>query len=214
MNNLNIRIEDLTPFKTTHKPLVFQKENRHKLGKIAHFSTMPYDTCIQKCEYCYSVKSVNQYPNVKTNYTHNQTQLDRGVKLPDVPKGRDIVRMYLSGDFQSIYVISEWIRLARENKNVIFYGYTKQWKSKEEGFLPMLNILKSMTNVVLRASVDNQIGHNIPNGWVRAGILEQGKPKGEHFICKSNKSNGLKCDTCKICFMPKHKDKEIYFPAH
>lgn len=214
-NEMKRQEDEFNSYPETIKPeMKFQPENRTKLGKIAHFSTLPYETCFQECSYCYSVKSVKMYPSVKKCYTDNTNRLNNGERLPEIPKNRNVVRMYVSGDFQSVWVISEWVRLARANKNVIFYGYTKQWKSKVEGMLPMLTILKSLPNVVLRASVDSQIGYIVPAGWTKAGIDDTAIKEKKHFICKSNKQNGLKCEKCKVCFSLKHQNIPVYFPAH
>ncbi len=192
--------------------LKMQKENKTKLGKIAHFSTLPYVTCAFDCEYCYAVKSVRMYPSVKANYTRNTQALYNGGLLPDVPKKRDVVRFYVAGDFQNIHAVKEWTRLARENKSVMFYGYTKAWTKPE--LLPYLNIFKNEGNVVIRASVDEKTGYDIPENWTKAGILEDNEKKGKFFTCKSNKKTGLKCDKCKVCFSVKFKDIPVYFPAH
>ncbi len=190
----------------------FQLENRTKLGKIAHFSTLPYKTCYQKCTYCYAIKSVRMYPSVKKCYTDNTKALNNGVSLPDVPANRSVVRMYVSGDFQNTWTIYEWCRLAYDNPNVTFYGYTKQWLNSE--LLPHLEELKAMPNVVLRASVDLQTGYNTPIGWTKAGINDAAIKATKHFICKSTSKNGLKCDKCKVCFLPKFKAVPVYFPQH
>lgn len=190
----------------------FQTENKTKLGKIAHFSTLPYKTCFQNCSYCYAVKSVKMYPSVKKCYTDNTNALNNGALLPEIPKNRNVVRMYVSGDFQNVHTIKEWIRLAQQNKQVTFYGYTKQWKNKE--LLPYFNSLSVQSNVVLRASVDNEIGYDIPKGWTQAGVKEDKQYNGKFFTCKSNSKNGLKCDKCKICFLPRYKNVPVYFPKH
>lgn len=193
--------------------LKFQMQNKTKLGKIAHFSTMPYDTCAQKCTYCYALKSVRMYPSVKANYTLNTEALNNGARLPDVPKNRSVIRMYVSGDFQNKHTVLEWFRLAKENKDKIFYGYTKQWTNSY--LLPYLTLLKNLDNIVLRASVDSQTGYDVPIGWTQAGILEHSRKKqGKYFVCKSNKKTGLKCEACEICFLPKFQNVPVYFPAH
>jgi len=71
-----------------------------------------------------------------------------------------------------------------------------------------------MPNVVLRASVDSQIGYDVPKGWVKAGIDDTAIKAKKHFICKSTPKNGLKCIACKVCFSVKHKNVPVYFPAH
>ena len=192
--------------------LKFQTENKHKLGKIAHFSTLPHKTCYQACSYCYAIKSVRQYPNVKKCYTGNTKALNNGALLPDVPKNRNVVRMYVSGDFQNQHTIKEWWRLAKENKTVTFYGYTKQWKNPE--LAPFLPALRDLPNVVLRASVDSQIGYDVPKGWTKAGIDDTALKAKKHFICKSTSKNGLKCEKCKVCFLPKFRNVPVYFPQH
>ncbi len=194
--------------------LKMQPSNRTKLGKIAHFSTLPFKTCYQSCDYCYALKSVRMYPSVKANYTKNTEALYNGALLPDVPKNRRVVRMYVSGDFQNIHTVKQWIELANkpQNKEVMFYGYTKQWKDNE--MLPFLTILKNLPNVVLRASVDSLTGYDIPATWTQAGILEDTEKDYKYFVCKSNKKTGLKCDKCKVCFSVKHKNIPIYFPKH
>ncbi len=194
--------------------LKMQSKNLTKLGLIAHFSTLPFKTCYQNCTYCYAVKSVKMYPSVKANYSKNTHVLNNGGFLPNVPKNRNVVRMYVSGDFQNIHTIKQWISLATkpENKNVMFYGYTKQWKNPE--LLPFLKTLNNLDNVIIRASVDNETGYNIPEGFVKAGILEDNIKDGKFFVCKSTKKNGLKCDKCKVCFSVKHKNVPVYFPKH
>lgn len=194
--------------------LKMQKQNITKLGKIAHFSTLPFKTCYQSCKYCYAVKSVQMYPTVKSNYTKNTDALNNGALLPDVPKNRSVVRMYVSGDFQNIHTIKQWIFLANkpENKNVMFYGYTKQWK--DNTMLPFLRTLNNLDNVILRASVDDEIGYDIPKDFIQAGILEDNTKDFKYFVCKSTKKNGLKCDKCKVCFTVKHKNVPVYFPKH
>ncbi len=192
--------------------LKMQKQNKSKLGKIAHFSTLPYVTCAQNCKYCYALKSVRMYPSVKANYTKNTEALNNGGLLPDVPKNRNVVRMYVSGDFQNTHTIKQWKRLAKENKSVMFYGYTKQWKNGE--LLAELDSLKLENNVVLRASVDSETGYDVPNGWTKAGVLENNEKQGKFFTCKSNSKTNLKCDKCKVCFSVKHKNTPVYFPLH
>lgn len=195
--------------------LAFQKENRTKLGKIAHFSTMPYDTCAQKCKYCYAMKSVNQYPATKANYTKNTDALNNGESLPDIPN-RDVVRMYVAGDFQNLHAVNEWIRLSMSNPQVKFFGYTKQWLNPT--LLPALEKLKNRPNVVLRASVDKETGYAVPKTWTKAGIYENNaslshvKAK-DYYICNFKESKN-KCDVCRVCFSSKQQHKAVFFPRH
>ena len=136
-------------------------------------------------------------------------------ELPDIPKSRDVVRMYsTSGDFESIEIVDKWYRLAKRSPNKIIYGYTKRWQ--EKSFLPSLNKLRKLPNVILRASIDSSTG-NAPNNWTIAGILEEDSIKNLNgkraYICKFGK-NKIKCDKCRICFRKNLENIAVFFPAH
>ncbi len=90
----------------------------------------------------------------------------------------------------------------------MFFGYTKQWKNKK--FIKALTMLKGLKNVVIRASVDDQIGYDIPETWSKCGVLEDTPKDKKHFICKCN----VKCDECGFCFDKTKEDIEVYFPKH
>jgi len=187
----------------------YQLQNS-KLGKIANLSTL----CPYKCKYCYGQKAYKQYPNVRDNLAYNSKML-KSQELPDIPKSRDVVRMYSTlGDFESIEIVDKWYRLAKRSPNKIIYGYTKRWQ--EKSFLPSLNKLRKLPNVILRASIDSSTG-SAPNNWTIAGILESDSTKNLNgkraYICKFSK-NKITCDKCRICFKKNLEDIAVFFPAH
>ncbi len=199
--------------------LKFQSQNKSKLGKIAHFST-DHSTCFKVCKYCYNHKSIRMYKATKANYESNTRALNNGESLPNVPKNRDVVRMYMNGDFDSIETINEWKRLATENPETKFFGYTKQWQNSHL-ILALLELSK-MDNVVLRASVDSETDKTIFDvqkaGFSIAGIFEGNKSLSRvnaknYYVCKFAE-NKRTCDKCKICFSKKLSHYAIFFPAH
>jgi hypothetical protein len=191
----------------------FQRYNS-KLGKVQHFSTLPVDTCYQDCGYCYSKKSLQQYPNVIKNYMYNTKQLNKGKPLPDPYNNCKVIRMYVSGDFQNIHTIKEWIRLSKKHKDKTFYGYTKQWQNKE--LLPYLNKLRKLDNVVLRASIDTNT--RLPSkSWTVSGVIQDNTQQRlkmrRTYTCLST-TKKIKCSDCRICFSKKLKQLTILFPYH
>jgi hypothetical protein len=213
------RLPKIVPQKNRELPeLTYQLENKTKLGKISHFSTLPQKTCFQDCQYCYALKAQRIYPNVRANWTKNTNALYNGALLPLIPRNRQgkplrkTMRLYLSGDFQNVHTAKQWIFKAQENQDVMFFGYTKQWQNRD--LLPFLETLKALPNVVLRASVDKETGYNVPEGWTKAGILEDNIKEAKFFVCKSNAKTKLKCFDCKVCFSVKHKNTPVYFPKH
>jgi len=181
-----------------------------KLGKMAHFST----NCPFNCKYCYGKKARKQYKNVLENQNNNSKMLADGNELPDIPKSRNVCRMFsANGDFETVENVKQWIRLAKRFPNKTIYGYTKRWQTLE--FIPELDKLRNMSNVVLRASIDDETGHNVPKGWTKAGILLDSTNTNEkHFICKSLKNKKLQCDKCKVCFLKRFENVPVYFPEH
>jgi len=187
----------------------YQLQNS-KLGKIANLSTL----CPYKCNYCYGQKAYKQYPNVRDNLAYNSKMLE-SQELPDIPKSRNIVRMYSTlGDFESIEIVDKWHRLAKRYPEKVIYGYTKRWQ--EKNFLPSLNKLRKLPNVILRASIDSSTG-NAPKNWTIAGILESDSIKNLNgkraYICRFSK-NKITCDKCRICFRKNLEDIAVFFPAH
>jgi hypothetical protein len=213
-----ILLSDAKPLQRVHYE--FKKNQKSKMGKIAHFSTNQ-KTCYKVCKYCYGVKIANMYKASKRNYDNNTQQIINRQGLPPLPKKADIVRISVNGDFSfnkledSFYYIQEWINLARKNPQVKFFGYTKSWQDSR--LLPLLNKLRNLANVVLRASVDDKTGYNVPAGWVIAGILQDDTIKSlkgkRHYVCKFEK-NKIQCSACKICFKSKLSQIAILFPSH
>ena len=85
------------------------------------------DSCVK---FCYAKKGAYTWGNVAPVYEkrYNLTQSDEFIKAINYSlkaKKVDILRIHDSGDFYSRKYIDKWLTIAQENKNIIFYAYTK-----------------------------------------------------------------------------------------
>lgn len=96
-------------------------------------------------KYCYAQKGNYKYPSVIKGL-NNRYELSKTADF--VPKMNATiilerpthVRIHDSGDFYSIAYLNKWISIATQNKDVIFYAYTKSIKFFVDGLLLPKNL--------------------------------------------------------------------------
>ena len=110
--------------------------------RVLNFSLPAYKTITGKTvcpfakdciKYCYAQKGNYRYPSVIKGL-NNRYELSKTADF--VPKMNATiilerpthVRIHDSGDFYSIKYLSKWVQIANDNKDVIFYAYTKSIK--------------------------------------------------------------------------------------
>ena len=110
--------------------------------RVLNFSLPAYKTITGKTvcpfakdciKYCYAQKGNYKYPNVIKGL-NNRYELSKTDEF--VPKMNATiilerpthVRIHDSGDFYSIAYLNKWVQIANDNKEVIFYAYTKSIK--------------------------------------------------------------------------------------
>ncbi len=110
--------------------------------RVLNFSLPAYKTITGKTvcpfakdciKYCYAKKGNYKYPSVIKGL-NNRYELSKTDEF--VPKMNATiilerpthVRIHDSGDFYSIAYLNKWISIANDNKEVIFYAYTKSIK--------------------------------------------------------------------------------------
>jgi DNA repair photolyase len=126
-------------------------------GKI----TCPFaDTCIK---YCYAQKgNYTRFPKIQQlmEQKYKITKQDNFILLmnEEIKKKKAThIRIHDSGDFYSIKYLIKWIDIATQNKNVIFYAYTKSIKF----FKGSLQIPKNLKIIFSEGSkTDNLINTN------------------------------------------------------
>ena len=162
-------------------------------GKI----TCPFaDSCVK---FCYAKKGAYTWGNVKPAYEKRfeltkkdyfVEAINNAIKVKKV----DVLRIHDSGDFYSPKYIDKWLTIAKDNKDVIFYAYTKS--------IPLFKGLKLPDNFIIIYSegskVDNLINTKkdrharifnteeelLKNGYINAS-------KNDLNAIKDNKKVGL-----------------------
>lgn len=195
-------------------------KNNTKLGKIASFSLPSIKTCPSKtawCEkHCYAKRSEIQYPNVKRAYginfkaTNKVSFVDSMIK--EVEKsGNSTFRIHVSGDFFDVRYIYNWIKIAKECKEITFYGYTRAWEHQD--LLPHLGILNKLPNVVLFASMDETTTTTPPKTFRIAYAGDEKTDDIKAVMCPQQQGKIDYCETCKICFNTKINNN-VFFTTH
>ena len=123
-------------------------------ARVLNFSLPAYKTITGKtvcpfaggCQkYCYAKKGNYTFPSVikGLNNRYNLSQTDDFIPQMNatiILERPTHVRIHDSGDFYSPSYLQKWIDIATDNKEVIFYAYTKSIKFFVEGFAVPKNL--------------------------------------------------------------------------
>jgi len=135
MINLNIN-QILTQNSKLKKTSKLNNKRVFNFGIIANKSlegksTCPFaKSCLGADYKCYAQKGAYAWPKVKEAYNNRYllSKQDNFINIMNEAiqnKKVDILRLHDSGDFYSVDYLNKWIQIAKDNKNVIFYAYTK-----------------------------------------------------------------------------------------
>jgi len=153
---------------------------------------------------------------VLDNYRRNAID-----KVPPIPVECELLRIHVSGDFDTVRYIKQWINRLTERPDVTAWAYTRSWRVPE--LLPALERLRALPNMQLFASMDVSIEELPPTGWRRAwidGDLRAGQPVlmtahgetvvSEHnfvtadgdrsYLCPEETKRKKDCVSCGYCF--------------
>mgnify|MGYP003631877306 CR=1 FL=1 len=111
-------------------------------ARVLNFSLPAYKTITGKTvcpfakdciKYCYAQKGNYRYPSVikGLNNRYNLSQTDEFIPQMNatiILERPTHVRIHDSGDFYSPEYLNKWVTIAKQNKDVIFYAYTKSIK--------------------------------------------------------------------------------------
>ena len=128
-----------------------------KAGKI----TCPFaKECIK---YCYAQKgNYTRFPMIQQlmekKYELSKTENFINLMNEEIKKKKaKYIRIHDSGDFYSVKYLNKWIQIAKDNKSVIFYAYTKSIKF----FINGLKLPKNLKIIFSEGSkTDNLINVN------------------------------------------------------
>lgn len=170
---------------------------------------------------CYAMRGVST-PPVWDVWARNSGRDD----LPDEPLPPDakIVRIHVSGDFDSVNYINQWFCLAYDNPDVRFWGYTRSWRVPE--LLGPLESFRALPNVQLFASMDKSITEPPPWGWRRAWLEDDPRvwikddkvvnnrvdDRASAIICPEETGHKADCQACNYCVKGRRGD--VVFLLH
>ena len=120
-----------------------KKTSKENKTKIFNFSIPAYKTkqgkvtCpfAKECvKYCYAQKgNYTRFPIIQElmEKKYNLTKQENFIELMtnEIKKKKaNYIRIHDSGDFYSVAYLKKWVQIAKDNKSVIFYAYTKSIK--------------------------------------------------------------------------------------
>ncbi len=160
--------------------------------------------CLSVC-YAFRIQST---PLVWSTYEENTR---RGADLPELPADAKIVRVHVSGDFDTVEYVGSWVRLAATRREVQFFAYTRSWRVPD--LLPALERLRALSNFQLFASMDRSIPEPPPAGW-RVSWLENDDRRlgAKSLLCPETTGEKANCEQCRYCFVGQRND--VTFPIH
>ena len=96
-------------------------------------------------KYCYAQKGNYKYPSVVKglNKRYELTKTKEFVRMMNatiILERPTHVRIHDSGDFYSIDYLNKWLQIAKANKDVVFYAYTKSIKFFVNGLILPKNL--------------------------------------------------------------------------
>ena len=132
-----------------------KKTSKENKSKILNFSipafktksgktTCPFAGGCQK--YCYAQKgNYTRFPIVQElmeqKYLLSKQDNFNTLMNEEIAKKKPThVRIHDSGDFYSVKYLNKWVTIAKDNKSVIFYAYTKSIKFFTEGLTVPTNL--------------------------------------------------------------------------
>jgi len=185
-----------------------KKTSKENNKRVFNFGISAYKTSTGKLvcpfakdciKFCYAQKGAYSFGNVKPLFEkrYNLTKSNVFVEaINDSIKAKkvDILRIHDSGDFYSNEYINKWLTIAKQNKNVIFYAYTKS--------IPLFNKINLPKNFIVIYSYGSKVDNLIDPNKHRhskifdneAQLLKEGyinASKNDLNAIKENKKVGL-----------------------
>lgn len=200
-------------------------------GPFGQHGTCPGAT--EECQrICYASRPVTEQGAVYRMWAHNS----RTDTVPPIPDDAQLLRLHISGDFDTAAYIVNWCNRLKERPDVVCWVYTRSWRVPR--LLPLLEELRALPNVQMFASMDKSHTDMPPVGWRRAWI--DGDPRAGtvhridahtdlaaefgHFelqatldgmkalICPEETDAVTDCEACGFCFKGQRND--VVFLQH
>lgn len=118
-------------------------------------------------EICYARRPVAELGPVASMWLMNSMRSD----VPPIPEDATLLRLHVSGDFDSSEYIMNWVKRLSARPDVKCWAYTRSWRVP--ALLPYLEELRTLPNVQLLASLDPSCSEMPPVGWRRSWIWRE-----------------------------------------
>lgn len=137
-----------------------------------------------------------------------------GDDVPPIPGDCRLLRLHISGDFDTPEYTRNWRQQLLERSDVRCWAYTRSWRVPY--LLPPLEELRALPNVQMFASMDSSIQERPPAGWRIAWI--DGDPRADDlalnkrprirltafdtisYTCPEQTGHKHDCQECRYCF--------------
>lgn len=191
-----------------------------KLDGILSWSLQALDTCpgsktsngelVPACQGCYATTGNYRFSNVKAPREFNREDWKRDSWVTDMVQALDSSRYFRwldSGDIYDIRLAAKVLEVMEATPWVKHWLPTRMYKFAK--FIPVLEAMQKLPNVVVRYSSDSVTGELV-DGVTTSTIFSDQVPAGA-FECKAYQNDG-KCNGCRACY---DKDvKVIAYKAH
>jgi hypothetical protein len=173
------------------------------------------ERCSVCSKYCYCEKSkfyknnMSSRFNVLLSYLTDSNKFFTRINTQILHDDIDLIRIHTEGDFFNKEYLNQWLKVIKDNKNVTFYSYTKQFELFED-------IKKLPKNFTLQLSFDALCSYEIPKDLLKKGNVNIYLTYSNYddvltFISKHNLSVddivncAGKCKKCRNCYTNKGK---------
>ena len=185
-----------------------------KLGRgVLTYSRAPLDTCPGASAWCaaacYAQGPYRRYPQSRARWDANgATSAVPALPQPRKDGARTLLRLHVSGDFDTAPYVHTWRRALEERPDVLAWGYTRSWRVPR--LRKALDALRALPNVQLFASWDASMGdERPPEGW-RVAYIHPAPVQA--YACPEQDGRKADCASCRYCFDGRRGD--VSFRVH
>lgn len=151
---------------------------------------------------CYARKFSARWANVREAWARND-----GPRVESLPTDCRLLRLHVSGDFDTAPYIRAWARELSRRPDVKAWAYTRAWAVPR--LWKALQVLRAVPTLQLFASCDPTMP-TPPEGWRVAWI--RGDPRAKGLVCPHQQGAVESCLVCGYCFEPRQGD--VVFIPH
>lgn len=182
-----------------------------KLGRgVLTYSRAPLATCPGASAWCaaacYAQRPYQRYPQSRARWDANAaTSAVPALPQPRKDGGRILLRLHVSGDFDTAPYVHAWRRALAARPDVHAWAYTRSWRVAR--LRKALEQLRALPNVQLFASWDASMLDVPPEGWRVARVADT-----RGYACPEQDGRKASCAECRYCFDGRRGD--VAFRVH